>query len=72
MAYFIMPKIGEPVTCKEPCNHRDCMATRRLATTPCDICGKLVEAGTAYVFTKENGPRHFHCQLTWPGVLVPG
>jgi hypothetical protein len=65
MAYFTMPKIGEPITCNGDCGHRDCQLTREQANTPCDACGKIIEAGTAFVFIK-TAPlmiRHYHCHV---------
>ena len=60
MAYGVMPKLGEPVTCDGPCEHRDCAATRAMAATPCHYCGKVVEAGDTY-YLEEHKPVHFLC-----------
>jgi hypothetical protein len=63
MAYFKMPKIGEPVTCDGPCEHTDCKATREMANTPCQICGEIIAAGRACTFNKKGKPEHMSCLL---------
>lgn len=68
MAYFIMPAVGEPVTCDIPCEHKDCQFVRELTTTPCDLCGKTVEAGRPYVLTENHKPRHYRCHLENAGL----
>lgn len=60
MAAGIMPKIGEPVTCDSPCEHRDCQATRKLAETPCAICKEPIKAGSRF-YMRKNEPVHAKC-----------
>ncbi len=65
MAYFTMPKVGEPITCDGECGHKDCQATRKQAATPCDACGKIIEAGKPFVFIKQEPLkiRHYACHV---------
>lgn len=48
MAAGIMPKLGEPLTCDEPCAHSDCAATRELIGRLCVICLRPVNSGESF------------------------
>ena len=65
MAYFLMTKVGEPITCNEPCGHGDCRQTREMAATPCDSCGQIIGEGEAFLFisTEPLVIRHTRCHV---------
>jgi hypothetical protein len=43
MAAGSLPKPGSKYgPCLEPCQHKDCQLTREMATTPCRICGLVI------------------------------
>jgi hypothetical protein len=52
MAPGVMPKLGEPITCDGPCQHKDCEAWRNQAALPCALCGKVIREGDAYFVRK--------------------
>ena len=49
----------EAVACQEPCDHTDCEANRRLASTPCWICREAIDAGARMYDIREHGEREF-------------
>jgi hypothetical protein len=48
MAAGIMVNLGEPVTCDEECNHRDCLLWRKMVGQACSVCGKPIQPGQRY------------------------
>lgn len=48
MAAGVMFKLGEPITCNDPCAHKDCAANRAQAALPCHLCGKAIRPGERY------------------------
>lgn len=53
MAAGVMPKLGEPTTCETTCSHSDCMFWRKTIGSPCDSCGRPINAGQRY-YQREN------------------
>lgn len=39
--------------CKGPCDHLDCAATIRMASTPCRICGECIGYGIRFYMESE-------------------
>jgi hypothetical protein len=63
MAYSIMPKRGEPVTCQGLCEHIDCGAWHRMIDALCIRCQKPVRTGESYLGTNPETLEHFDCAL---------
>ena len=51
MAVCIFPDIEELVC--PSCNHGDCREWKRRATTPCPMCGEMLESGDRYYIVKD-------------------
>lgn len=49
MAAGILPEVGTRYgPCLKGCEHRDCNETRRIAESPCAICGKPIGYDTRF------------------------
>jgi len=63
MAYLVMPTLGEPTTCNEPCTHTDCAITRSIVNKACEACGKPVAPGDRFVLANPGYlVEHLGCQ----------
>ncbi len=54
----VLPKLGEPTTCDEPCEHRDCAEWRKRIGIACTTCGEPMAEGDYYyggTYTQESG-----------------
>lgn len=51
----------ESIVCQRPCKHADCAADRVLAATPCNMCGKKIEAGQRFFLDDLDAPQHAVC-----------
>ena len=61
MGYGILAEPGtEFGPCAEPCQHKDCAATRAKANENCIECGETIGYGTKY-YQEEDGLIHYRC-----------
>jgi hypothetical protein len=61
MAASTLPRPGtENGPCEEPCEHRDCALTRRMANTDCAICHIRIGYDRRF-YQKDYGLVHFYC-----------
>lgn len=67
MGYAIAPKVGEPLCCETPCNHKDCAAMRAdfIDNANCKICGKPIEHGDKFYYIEQGKTDkvHFICEI---------
>jgi hypothetical protein len=42
--------------CAEPCEHRDCASTRKMADTPCEVCGEPIGYVQRFFRTVDDQP----------------
>ena len=53
---------GEDIgPCADACKHIDCAATRRMAATPCDLCGAAIGYGVRFYQQTDDRLRHELC-----------
>lgn len=51
----------EDVVCQTDCEHTDCADSRKLATTPCNMCDKIIKAGERFFLDDNREPQHAVC-----------
>lgn len=63
MGWGIVPNIkDERVVCQQPCEHRDCAASRKQwGEGRCGICGKPFLAGEKFYYRDDGGAEHAIC-----------
>lgn len=63
MAAGTVPQLGEPITCDEPCRHKDCEEIRALVGSPCRICGTALKSGQRYFRESDGQLTHEVCAM---------
>lgn len=61
MGYGIVLDLKDPKwTCQQPCNHRDCAASRKEWTdAKCAICGEPMLAGQPFYYTNQDDKKYY-------------